>query len=347
MTRPFKLLDKLEEQRSLSLSEYQEILDDYKILQAYAQEKAVSIRKKIYSNHVYIRGLLEISNYCRNDCYYCGIRASNSKSQRYRLEEEEIINLCNYGYDLGFRTIVLQSGEDPYFSTDIVARIIQRVKLQHEDLRITLSLGERSYEDYKIMFDAGADRYLLRHETFDVDHYNKIHPKNMPLDKRVKCLKNLKDIGYASGIGFMVGSPYQNTSTLAKDLKFYEEFQPEMCGIGPFISHKNTPFKDMDNGSKDLTLYLLSLLRIIKPNILLPATTALGTIDKNGTYEGILAGANVIMPNITPMLERKKYSLYDKKLITGTESASNLKEIDENLRKIGYKILISQGDMKS
>ena len=339
------LIDKLEKNRSLTTEEYEKIILGFSSEAAeYAATKAVKAQKQIYSNKVFIRGLIEISNICKNDCYYCGIRKSNKKCNRYRLTEEEILSCCKMGYELGFRTFVLQGGEDLYFSDERLIPIIKKIKELYPETAITLSLGERTKESYKALKNAGADRYLLRHETADKEHYMKLHPEDMSFDARMDCLKNLKELGYQVGCGFMLGSPFQTPKTLAKDLKFIETFEPHMCGIGPFITHHDTPFKDMPSGDFELTLYLLSIVRLIDPTILLPATTALGTINPKGREKGILAGANVIMPNLSPKDVRAKYNLYDGKISSGKEAAENVNELKESINAIGYEIVTSRGD---
>ena len=279
MNKAKQLIDRLEAQHSLSIEEYEYLIENQSDeLAAYAAEKAVALRKQVYGTDVYIRGLIEIGNICRNDCYYCGIRRSNPACDRYRLTEAQILDCVREGYALGFRTFVMQGGEDSAFSVDVVCHLVQQIKAEFPDCAVTLSLGEFPREAYQAMFDAGADRYLLRHETANKAHYEKLHPAQMSFDNRMRCLRDLKDIGYQTGCGFMVGSPYQTARTLAEDLKFLEEFRPEMCGIGPFIPQKDTPFRDFPAGTCEQTVYLLSLLRLIQPNLLLPATTALGTI---------------------------------------------------------------------
>ena len=309
-------------------------------------EKAVAVRKEIYGDTVFTRGLIEISNICKNDCYYCGIRKSNRACDRYRLTEEQIISCADEGYGLGFRTFVLQGGEDPYYTDEVLIRIIKSIKEHHPDCAVTLSMGERSYESYKALHEAGADRYLLRHETADKEHYQSLHPKEMSFDNRMRCLKELREIGYQVGCGFMVGSPGQTTEHLAKDLKFIEEFKPDMCGIGPFIPHKDTPFRNRPAGTLELTCYLLSIIRLIHPPVLLPATTALGTIHPLGREMGIQAGANVVMPNLSPVTVRDKYMLYDNKICTGEESAQCRGCLDSRMRSIGYRLVTDRGDIK-
>lgn len=341
-----ELLDKLNRDKSLSLSEYERLIDGFDNDSAeYA--KTLARGQNVYGNRVFIRGLIEISNICKNDCLYCGIRASNKKCERFRLTKEDILFCCKKGYALGFRTFVMQGGEDGYFSDDVVCDIVSEIKKSYPDCAVTLSLGERSYESYKKMRNAGADRYLLRHETADREHYEKLHPASMSFDNRMNCLENLKELGFQVGCGFMVGSPYQSSGSLAKDLKFIEEFKPQMCGIGPYLPHRDTPFKNERAGDTELTLYLLSIIRIMHPNILLPATTALGTASADGRERGILAGANVIMPNLSPDTTRDKYELYNNKLSTGAEGANGIELLKQKMKNIGYTIEITRGDYKN
>ena len=310
------------------------------------RKDAESLRNEVYGKKVFIRGLIEISSYCKNDCFYCGIRCSNKNAQRYRLTKEKILSCCEKGNSLGFKTFVLQGGEDNFFTDDKMCGIVSSIKEKYPDCAVTLSLGEKSKESYRRLFDAGADRYLLRHETADTFHYGKLHPENLTLENRKRCLYDLKDIGYQVGAGFMVGSPYQTDETISKDLMFLKEFDPHMVGIGPFISHKGTKFKDFENGSVEKTLFLLSVIRLMLPNVLLPATTALGTLAKDGREKGIMAGANVIMPNLSPEDTREKYSLYDNKLSTGCEAAENLEKLKKEIKITGCEIAAEKGDYK-
>lgn len=342
-----ELISRLDAEHRLTVSEYEEVLknrteEDEK----FAQELALKWRKKIYGNGVYIRGLIEFTNYCKNNCHYCGIQSSNREVERYRLTKEDILSCCEEGYKLGFRTFVLQGGEDPYFTDERMVDIIKSMRENYPDCAITISIGERTKESYKAFFDAGANRYLLRHETADREHYNILHPKELSFDKRRECLGYLKDIGFQVGCGFMVGSPGQTYHTLAEDLYFIQEFQPEMCGIGPFIPQHSTIFADKKQGKLSETLFLLSLLRLIKPNLLIPSTTALGTIHQNGREMGIEAGANVVMPNLSPVSVRKKYSLYDNKICTGDEAAQSVKSLNQRMSSIGYELLSHRGDIK-
>ena len=340
-----ELLLRLSRTHSLTLGEYERlIVKRSPRLAEEAAALALEARRGVYGDRVYIRGLIEVGNYCRNDCLYCGIRRSNSRCERYILTEEEIYACCREGYSLGFRTFVLQGGEG-IFPADKVCRIVARIKREFPDCAVTLSLGEFPREEYQRMFDSGADRYLLRHETADKAHYERLHPPEMSFDNRMRCLRDLRDIGYQVGCGFMVGSPFQTAATLAKDLKFIEEFSPDMCGIGPFIPQKDTPFCDLPSGTADLTVYLLSLIRLIKPNILLPATTALGTIDPLGREKGISAGANVVMPNLSPVSVRRKYALYDNKICTGDESAQCKSCLAERISSVGCEIVTDRGDI--
>ena len=341
------LIDKLALTHSLTLSEYEYLIENRTQESAdRLRELAVSARREVYGNSVYIRGLIEISNICKNDCIYCGIRCSNKDCERYRLTKEDILSCCDEGYALGFRTFVMQGGEDPHFDDDLLCDIVSSIKQKYPDCAVTLSMGERSRESYERLFAAGADRYLLRHETADAEHYSKLHPSNMSLENRMRCLRDLKDIGFQTGCGFMVGSPYQTYAHIAKDLKFIEEFKPQMCGIGPFIPHKATPFASFAAGTVELTCYLLSIIRLIHPTILLPATTALGSIEEGGREKGILSGANVVMPNLSPMDNRKKYELYNNKLYSSAESAQAKAELEERIKNIGYEVVCHRGDAK-
>ena len=343
----FNLIDKLQKNRCLTEDEYEALINGYSSeLLSYSAEKAREAAHRHYGNKIFIRGLIEISSYCKNDCNYCGIRKSNKNCSRYRLTKDEIMECCLEGYGLGFRTFVLQGGEDGYYTDSLLTDIIRDIKSNYPDCAVTLSLGERSRESYETLFKAGADRYLLRHETAVKEYYEKLHPEELKFEERMRCLNDLKAIGYQVGCGFMVGSPYQTAEYLARDLKFIEEFSPHMCGIGPFITHKDTPFKDEKSGSAELTVFLLSLIRLIKPTILLPATTALGTLDENGREKGVLAGANVVMPNLSPLSVRKKYMLYDNKIATGQESAQCVSELSNRMKDIGYEVVTDKGDYK-
>lgn len=343
----FVLLDKLAAQYQLSEEEYVFLLQNKsEHAMQYAAEKARAVCQKIYGNHVFVRGLIEFSNICKNDCLYCGIRRSNHNCDRYRLTHQQILECCRTGYALGFRTFVLQSGEDRAFTDDSLCSIVSDIRQTYPDCAITLSVGERSFQSYKRLFDAGADRYLLRHETADSTHYGQLHPAELSFQNRIQCLHDLQDIGYQTGCGFMVGSPFQTPYTLAKDLKFIEQFKPDMCGIGPFIPHKDTPFAAEAAGTLEETLWLLSLIRLMHPYILLPATTALGTIHPKGRELGILAGANVVMPNLSPVSVRKKYELYDNKICTGDEAAECRQCLAGRMQSIGYELVTDRGDVR-
>ncbi len=343
-----QLIDKLYKTNNLSPEEYKELIDSRNPeISEYLFEKARAVRIENYGHDVYIRGLIEFTNYCKNDCYYCGIRKSNREAERYRLTKEQILECCSIGYDLGFRTFVLQGGEDGYFTDERIIDIIRSIKSNYPDCAVTLSIGERSYESYKAFFDAGADRYLLRHETANAEHYGKLHPQALSLDNRKQCLYNLKEIGYQVGCGFMVGSPFQTTECLVEDLMFIKQLNPHMVGIGPFIPHHQTPFADKKAGTLELTLFLLGIIRLMLPDVLLPATTALGTIHPKGRELGILAGANVVMPNLSPKSVRKKYMLYDNKICTGDEAAECLNCMKKRMESIGYHVVVSRGDHKS
>lgn len=340
-----ELIDKLEKNRHLDREEWIEVLTGYtEDDRRYAADKARAVSLGIYGNKVFIRGIVEFSNICKNDCYYCGIRRSNSNAQRYRLTAEEILECCEEGYGLGFRTFVLQSGEDRGFSTQLLCETVRRIKAEYPDCAVTLSVGELETDEYRALRAAGADRYLLRHETADKAHYGKLHPVEMSWDNRMRCLGDLKKLGYQTGAGIMVGSPYQTAECIAEDMLFFERFRPEMIGIGPFLPHKDTPFRDREKGSYELTLFLLSLCRLLLPNVLLPATTALGTIRPDGREQGILSGANVIMPNLSPEAVRRKYMLYDNKVGTDTEAKKSVREIRKRMAAIGYEVVVTRGD---
>ena len=348
MQELYELADRLERDRILTKEEFTALIENRSDkLAEYVFEKARRIRHRIYGKDVYIRGLIEFTNYCGNDCLYCGIRRSNKNADRYRLTKEDILECCETGHSLGFRTFVLQGGEDGFYTDDMLVDIIKAVKKIYPDCALTLSIGEKSRESYEKYFDAGADRYLLRHETADSCHYSKLHPTSLSLENRKRCLYDLKEIGYQTGSGFMVGSPFQTAECLAEDMIFLHELQPHMVGIGPFIPHHDTPFADEKQGTLELTLFMLGLLRLMLPNVLLPATTALGTIDPNGREMGILAGANVVMPNLSPKGVRKKYLLYDNKICTGDETAECRQCLERRMNKIGYRIAVSRGDFKS
>lgn len=339
------LIDKLCERRSLSVDEYERLVA--RRTPELAEElarRAVAERKRVWGTKVFVRGLIEVSSHCVNDCYYCGIRRSNKQAARYRLSPERILACAEEGYGLGFRTFVLQGGEDPWFSDERLCDIVASIRSAHPDCAVTLSMGERSRASYQALHDAGAERYLLRHETANPLHYRRLHPPEMSFERRMRCLEDLRDIGYAVGIGFMVGSPYQTPHDLAMDLKLVEEFGPQMCGIGPFVAHHATPFASQESGSLELTCYLLSIIRLISPGILLPATTALGSIHPQGREKGIMSGANVVMPNLSPVDVRKDYELYDGKICTGEEAAECRGCLAARMRSIGYEIVVDRGD---
>ena len=340
-----KLIDKLRIEQELSKEEWQKLIENRTPeLAEYLFEQARQVREEHYGKDVYIRGLIEFTNYCKNDCLYCGIRKSNRNADRYRLTKEDILDCCKRGYELGFRTFVLQGGEDGHFSDEKMVELVHAIKTQHPDCAITLSIGEKSLASYQKYYDAGADRYLLRHETYNWEHYDKLHPSILTAKERQRCLWDLKKVGYQVGTGFMVGSPYQTAEHLAEDMLFIKELNPQMIGIGPFVPHHDTPFADKNGGTLELTLFMLGLLRLMIPKVLLPATTALGTIDPNGRELGILAGANVVMPNLSPENVREKYLLYDNKICTGDEAAESLNNLKERMKNIGYQVVVSRGD---
>lgn len=340
-----KLLDKLYSEQILSRTEYAELIANHSAEDSeYLFSLAVKQRRRYYGDNIYIRGLIEFTNFCKNDCLYCGIRRSNKSAERYRLSREQILECCKEGYRLGFRTFVLQGGEDDFYSDDDMCDIISAIKSQNPDCAVTLSIGEREYESYRVFFDAGADRFLLRHETADNEHYLRLHPHNMSPEHRKQCLYNLKSIGYQVGCGFMVGSPYQTEWNLADDMLFIKELNPQMVGIGPFISQHDTPFASMKSGTLEQTLFMLGLVRLTLPGVLLPATTALGTIHPLGREKGILAGANVVMPNLSPRSVRNKYLLYDNKICTGDEAAESVNHLISSMKSIGCDIVVDRGD---
>ena len=340
-----QLVQKLQNTRHLEKEEWAALIRGRTdILAEYVFSLARKERHQYYGHDVYIRGLIEFTNYCKNDCYYCGIRKSNAGVMRYRLDEEQILSCCSAGYALGFRTFVLQGGEDGWFTDERMVRIVGAIKSRFPDCAVTLSIGERSKESYQALFQAGADRYLLRHETFNAVHYSLLHPSSLTAASRQKCLWTLKDIGYQVGAGFMVGAPGQTPEYLAEDLLFLEKLKPHMVGIGPFIPHHATPFAGELAGTLEETLFLLGLIRLLLPKVLLPATTALGTIAPNGRELGILSGANVIMPNLSPADVRENYTLYDNKLCTGAEAAAGIQELKDRMCAIGYQIVTDRGD---
>lgn len=340
-----EIIDNLERNHDLSDEELCFLIEgEYDV--ALLRERANQVRVDNYGHEVYVRGLIEFTNYCKNGCYYCGINAGNRDASRYRLSKDEILMCCSEGYELGFRTFVLQGGEDPYFTDDLIVDIVSSIKKAHPDCAVTLSIGEKTREAYERYFKAGADRYLLRHETACKEHYAKLHPSSMSLENRMRCLWDLKEIGYQVGSGYMVGSPYQTTECLVKDLRFLQELKPDMIGIGPFISHSGTIFADKENGSVEKTLRLISIMRLMFPYALIPATTALGTLKADGRELGLKAGANVVMPNLSPTEVRAKYDLYDNKICTGEESAQCVACLSSRVKNAGYEVVTSRGDVK-
>ena len=341
----FRWLERLDQGEEVPETGFLSLLAGYsEDLSEEAARLAREKREAFYGKKVFVRGLLEISNHCKNDCLYCGIRRSNRSCSRYRLTGQELWPCLEEGYWLGFRTFVLQGGEDGYYTDAVLTELVRSIKEAFPDCAVTLSLGERGRESFALLREAGADRYLLRHETADREHYEKLHPSSMSFEHRMQCLRDLKELGYQVGCGFMVGSPYQTLSHLAKDLSFIQAFKPQMCGIGPFVPHRDTPFGGEKAGSVDLTCYLLSLIRLIHPQVLLPSTTALGTLDPMGREKGILFGANVVMPNLSPVSVRGKYELYNKKAYTGAESAQELELLKERMHAIGYEVVTERGD---
>ena len=340
------LIEKLVANRDLTDAEFKELLETDKYDEELF-EAARKVREEIYGKDVYLRGLVELTNYCKNDCYYCGIRKSNKNAERYRLTKEQIMNCCANAHELGFRTFVIQGGEDPYYTDERLCDIIGSIRRAYPENAITLSLGEKSYESYKKYYDAGANRYLLRHETADEELYRKLHPENLSLENRIRCLFDLKEIGYQVGSGFMVGAPYQTTEHLIKDLRFLQELGPHMIGIGPYVTHSETPFADFKSGTCELTVRLLGILRLMFPYSLIPATTALGSIDPTGREKGLMAGANVIMPNISPVDYRKLYDLYENKIAVDEEAAASLEAVKKRIESTGYRAVVAVGNAKN
>ncbi|MBQ1388234.1 MAG: [Clostridia bacterium] len=343
-----ELIDKLFQTSILTRDEYAALISRHTEDDArYLFSLAVKRREEHYGNKVYVRGLIEFTNYCKNDCYYCGIRRSNKAAERYRLSHEDVMSCCEEGYALGFRTFVLQGGEDPYFTDERICAIVSDIKQHYPDCAVTLSIGEKEHKSYRAYFDAGADRYLLRHETANSEHYKTLHPDEMSHSHRMQCLYDLKSIGYQVGCGFMVGSPNQTVENLAEELIFLKEFQPHMVGIGPFISQHDTPFANEKSGTLEQTLFMLGLIRLTLPKVLLPSTTALGTIHPMGREKGMLAGANVVMPNLSPVSVRKKYQLYDNKMCTGDEAAECKNCLAMRMKAIGCEVVTDRGDSKN
>lgn len=342
-----KLIDRLAAEHTLTDQEFLALITlDEPEAERYLADKAVAVRRQVYGDRVFIRGLVEFTNICKNDCYYCGIRRGNRNCQRYRLSSEEILACCAAGYELGFRTFVLQGGEDPHFTKARMTDLIRAIKSAYPDCALTLSVGEKDRETYQEWFDAGADRYLLRHETANNDLYRTLHPKELSLENRLRCLKDLKEIGYQVGCGFMVGSPGQTPEMILEDLRFIESFRPHMVGIGPFIPHKDTVFAQNTPGSAALTLRLLAILRLMLPEVLLPATTALGTVMGDGRRQGMLYGCNVVMPNLSPSDVRRKYALYNNKISAGEEAAESVALLKESMAAVGYRVVTDRGDWK-
>jgi len=340
-----EIAEKLIVEHTLSREEWQRLLEhrDREITERI-RSAARRETDRIFGRQVFVRGLIEFTNICKKDCYYCGIRKSNSCVERYRLTEEEILSCCKDGYEAGLRTFVLQGGEDGYFTEERICSLVSEIHTKYQDCAITLSVGEWKRESYERFFSAGAERFLLRQETANAEHYGKLHPANQPYETRMECLRNLKDIGYQTGCGFLVGSPYQTTDCIIEDLLFLERFRPQMVGIGPFLPAKNTPFEAKKAGSSELTLFLLSAIRLSLPEVLLPATTALGTARSDGRLQGLLHGANVIMPNLSPTRVRDKYALYDNKVHSGNEAAEHLEALRKELEKEEFTVAISRGD---
>lgn len=343
-----QLIDKLNETHALSENEWTQVIGTYDAGDlAYAMELAHGITLERFGSKIYFRGIVEFTNICRNDCYYCGIRCSNNKVQRYRLDEEDILACCRDGYANGFRTFVLQGGEDPYYTKEKMCGIVRDIHEEFPDCAVTLSIGELDRDYYQALYDAGATRYLLRHETADPEHYSLLHPESMSAENRQRCLRDLKEIGFQTGAGIMIGTPYQTANHIAKDMLFIADLKPEMIGLGPFIPHKDTPFGKEPAGSVDTTLLVIALCRIMLPDALIPSTTALGTVEAEGRQKGVLAGCNVVMPNLSPMEVRKKYMLYDGKVGTDMSAAAGIAALRSQMEEIGYEVVEGRGDFKA
>ncbi len=340
-----RLIDEVQQNNRLSNEQLLALITD-ETATAPLAAAADRVRRERYGDRVYIRGLIELTNYCKNNCYYCGIRRDNREVTRYRLTQEDVLSCCRTGYELGFRTFVLQGGEDPHFTDDVMCRVVWAIRQQYPDCAITLSLGEKSKESYRRLFEAGANRYLLRHETANADHYSRLHPSQLTARTRQQCLWDLKDIGYQVGAGFMVDSPYQTPEHLVEDIRFLQELSPDMIGIGPFLPHHATPFAQYPKGDLTKTLRLLSILRLLFPHALLPATTALGTLHPQGRVLGLKAGANVVMPNLSPRPLRKLYSLYEDKIATDEEAAESVELLKTQVAEAGYSVVVDKGDVR-
>ena len=296
---------------------------------------------------IYIRGLIEVSSYCRCDCLYCGLRRSNRSAERYRLTHDEIMACCREGYKLGFRTFVLQGGEDGTHTDRWLVELVRDIRQSYPNVAITLSLGERSEESYRALYEAGANRYLLRHEAANADLYDALHPTAKGLKNRLECLEALKRIGYQVGMGMMIGVKGQTIDDIVEDLQLIGRMQPQMVGIGPFMPHSSTPLGGEPAGDLRLTLAAVAITRLMLPSALIPSTTALATLSPAGRLEGILSGANVVMPNLSPSDIRAKYAIYENKASWGKEAAEGLAALDEELKTIGYHIDYSRGDFNN
>lgn len=340
-----ELIEKLNRERALTREEWIQIFNTWTDEDlSFAAEKAHEITVARFGRKIFFRGIVEFTNICKNDCYYCGIRAGNTNCQRYRLDKEDILKCCEDGYTHGFRTFVLQGGEDPYYTKDMMTDIVRSITERFSDCAVTMSIGELDRDFYQALYDAGARRYLLRHETANAEHYAILHPKKQTLENRMRCLRDLKEIGFQTGCGIMVGSPGQTSESLAEDMMFMADFRPEMIGLGPFIPHRDTPFKDEAAGSVDKTLLVIALCRIMLPNALIPSTTALGTAEAEGRQKGVLAGCNVVMPNLSPMEVRKKYMLYDGKVGTDMSAETGIRTLRTQMEEIGYEVVVARGD---
>ena len=339
-----KLLQALQRAHRLAPEEWAFLLAHWQDCADAAMTLARQAAVARFGTKIFFRGIIEFTSHCRNDCLYCGLRRSNQATDRYRLTQEEILACCAAGYALNFRTFVLQGGEDGYWTDDRLVALVAAIRRHFPDCAITLSIGERSRASYQRLFDAGADRYLLRHETACPAHYRRLHPPEMRWENRLRCLRDLLEIGYQTGCGMMVGMPGQTVQTLVQDMQLLQQLRPQMVGIGPFLPHRDTPLRDAPPGDPRLTCYLLALTRLLLPDALLPATTALGTAEADGRKQGVLAGCNVVMPNLSPQAVRKKYMLYDNKAGTDLSAAAGVQLLRAQMAEIGYTVVTGRGD---
>ena len=345
-----ELIERLASDHRLDASQMGELLrsatQDLNVLQQL-RDNAVRTAREQFGLGIYIRGLIELSSFCKCDCLYCGLRRSNRTAERYRLTHEEVMACCREGYALGFRTFVLQGGEDGTHTDEWLVELISDMRRTYPDVAITLSLGERTEESYRRLKEAGANRYLLRHEAANEELYASLHPSSKGLKHRLECLEALKRCGYQTGMGMMIGVKGQSVDHIVEDLLLIERMQPEMVGIGPFLPHKATPLGSEPAGELNMVLATIAIVRLMLPKALLPSTTALATLHPRGRLEGILSGANVVMPNLSPSDVRAKYAIYENKASWGKEAAEGLSALESELNTIGYHIDYARGDFNN